>query len=78
MCRLALNYRTLQRGLGAPGQPWPRVPVASFSRKWALEEELERDGVRLKPGAEVMAAGFNPPWTPSFLKTNEVMLEVEP
>jgi hypothetical protein len=43
-----------------------------------LREELERDGVRLKPGAEVMAAGFNPPWTPSFLKTNEVMLEVEP
>lgn len=41
-----------------------------------LREALREDGVQTPPGAEVMAAGYNPPWTPSFLKTNEVMLEV--
>lgn len=41
-----------------------------------LREALGRDGVKTAPGAEAMAAGYNPPWTPSFLKTNEVMLEV--
>lgn len=41
-----------------------------------LREALEKDGVKTKAGAEAMAAGYNPPWTPAFLKTNEVMLEV--
>jgi len=41
-----------------------------------LREALERDGVKPAAGARAMAAGYNPPWTPSFLKTNEVMLEV--
>ena len=41
-----------------------------------LRRALEADGVEAKRGAEVMAAGYNPPWTPWFLKTNEVMLEV--
>lgn len=41
-----------------------------------LREALAKDGVKTAAGAEVMAAGYNPPWTPSFLKTNEVMLEV--
>lgn len=42
-----------------------------------LRDALAEDGVRPKAGAEVMAAGYNPPWTPWFLKTNEVLLEVE-
>ncbi len=42
-----------------------------------LRVALAKDGVKLKQNAEVMAAGYNPPWTPSFLKTNEVLLEVE-
>jgi hypothetical protein len=41
-----------------------------------LREALARDGVKPKPDAAVMAAGYNPPWTPWFLKTNEVLLEV--
>lgn len=41
-----------------------------------LREALERDGVRVAPGARAMAAGYNPPWTPSFLRTNEILLEV--
>ena len=42
-----------------------------------LRDALAKDGVCPKAGAEVMAAGYNPPWTPWFLKTNEVLLEVE-
>ena len=42
-----------------------------------LRDARAKDGVCPKAGAEVMAAGYNPPWTPWFLKTNEVLLEVE-
>ena len=39
-----------------------------------LRDALARDGVEARGHA--MCAGYNPPWTPWFLKTNEVMLEV--
>jgi hypothetical protein len=42
-----------------------------------LRGELSRDGVKPAPGATASAAGYNPPWTPWFLKTTEVMLEVQ-
>lgn len=42
-----------------------------------LRDALQTAGVKVKPGAEAAAAGYNPPWTPAFLKTNEVLLEVE-
>ena len=50
--------------------------AAIAERGERLRRALEADGVAAKVGAEVMAAGYNPPWTPWFLKTNEVMLEV--
>ena len=50
--------------------------AAIAERGERLRKALEADGVAAKEGAEVMAAGYNPPWTPWFLKTNEVMLEV--
>ena len=50
--------------------------AAIAERGERLRRALEADGVAAKEGAEVMAAGYNPPWTPWFLKTNEVMLEV--
>jgi hypothetical protein len=53
-----------------------RAEVISVKDK-ELREALARDGVKTKKNAEVMAAGYNPPWTPWFLKTNEVLLEVE-
>jgi hypothetical protein len=67
--------------------PSRTVAVATFSGNMRaaliaekdrdLRAALAKDGVRPKAGAEVMAAGYNPPWTPWFLKTNEVLLEVE-
>lgn len=50
--------------------------AAIAERGERLRRALEADGVAATAGAEVMAAGYNPPWTPWFLKTNEVMLEV--
>jgi hypothetical protein len=43
-----------------------------------LKAEVERDGLQLKPGNTTpMLAGYNPPWTPSFLRTNEVLFELD-
>ena len=52
-----------------------RAPLIAEKER-ELREALAKDGVKTPEGAEAMAAGYNPPWTPSFLKTNEVMLEV--
>lgn len=36
---------------------------------------LERDGLR--PKGNIMAAYYNPPWTPPFMRRNEVMVDLE-
>ena len=38
--------------------------------KWVKDNNLEMVG-------EPMAAGYNPPWTIPFLRTNEVMVAVK-
>jgi len=53
------------------------MKAASIGEREArLREALQADGVQTAEGAEAMAAGYNPPWTPPWWKTNEVMLEV--
>jgi hypothetical protein len=41
-----------------------------------LRRLLERDG--LKPVGEFVEAYYNPPWTPPFMRRNEVMAEIGP
>ena len=65
--------------------PAKRYAVLRFSgyaterraaRKTAqLVEALEQDGVKIV-GAP-MAAQYNPPWTPPFMRRNEIQIEVE-
>jgi len=44
------------------------------ARTRQLEAALERDGLR--PAAPV-AAFYNPPFTPPFIRRNEVMIEIQ-
>merc|ERR1712232_371777 len=45
----------------------------------ALKAAVDRDGLKLKDdNAKPAFAGYNPPWTPSFWRTNEVMYELAP
>jgi SOUL heme-binding protein len=40
-----------------------------------LEHSLQRDGISAKSGPRI--ALYNPPWTPPFMRRNEVMIEVD-
>ena len=41
-----------------------------------LRSALARDGLAVAPGALPLLARYNPPWTPSPLRTNEILLPV--
>ena len=45
-----------------------------------LREALRADGVLLVNGESTPTqyAGYNPPWTPGPMRTNEVMVEIDP
>ena len=47
------------------------------SESAALREALAADGVIAVEGAKTQYAGYNPPWTPGPLRTNEVMIEIQ-
>lgn len=67
-------------------QPARRVAVVRYSGTWSqrnYDEHVEklRAGLRrvgLEPKGEPTWARYDPPWTPWFLRTNEVQLEVAP
>lgn len=44
----------------------------------ALREALRRDGVNVPDGEEPRVAGYNPPFTVPWLKTNEIQITVDP
>lgn len=62
------------------------VAVLTFSGFWN-EEKIQEKGAELSawlakhPGFEIssapMFAGYNPPWTLPFLRTNEVLIELK-
>ncbi|MFP5458214.1 MAG: SOUL family heme-binding protein [Bacteriovoracia bacterium] len=62
------------------------VAVLTFSGFWN-EEKIREKGAELSawlakhPGFEIssapMFAGYNPPWTLPFLRTNEVLIELK-
>jgi hypothetical protein len=62
-----------------------RVAVIRFSgyatdtlvveKRELLASLLDRDGVQ--PAGEFLAAYYNPPWTPPFMRRNEVMVEID-
>lgn len=62
-----------------------RMAVRSFSGTWSPERFAEKKAELLrwcgtqglKPRGEVLYARYNPPWTPWFLRRNEVLVEVE-
>lgn len=47
------------------------------SESAVLREALAADGVVAVDGAKIQYAGYNPPWTPGPLRTNEVMIEIQ-
>jgi hypothetical protein len=65
--------------------PETKVAVLSYSGSWSeeryqqkeaeLRSALQRDGLVAKPGAQF--ARYNAPFTPSFLRHNEVLIELE-
>lgn len=45
----------------------------------SLREACAQDGIPLLSGSDsIVAAAYNPPWTPGFLRRNEVMIKVDP
>lgn len=67
--------------------PAKRYAVAKFSgrpkaaevqrRMSALEDAVAEEGYTLQ-GTPAVYSQYNPPWTPSFLRRNEVMVELRP
>jgi len=47
----------------------------SSAKKAKLLEHVKRDG--LKTAGEPILAQYNPPWTPPFMRRNEVMVEIQ-
>jgi effector-binding domain-containing protein len=52
-------------------------PAEVQRRIKALEEAVAAEGYTLK-GTPAVYSQYNPPWTPSFLRRNEVMFELAP
>ncbi len=67
--------------------PAKRYAVAKFSgrpkvaevkrRMSALEDAVAENGYTLQ-GTSAVYSQYDPPWTPSFLRRNEIMLELKP
>jgi hypothetical protein len=68
--------------------PARRVAALSFSGLWTqstldqrtdeLRARIAAAGLRVAPGAAPVFAFYDPPWTPFFMRRNEVMLDLEP
>jgi hypothetical protein len=44
-------------------------------KRQQLAHLLSRDGLR--PAGDFMEAYYNPPWTPPFMRRNEVLVDIE-
>ena len=71
---IEFNFFFLPAAVFHSGLVWNGIAVES-QKEAQLRAALERDNVKIT--GEKLYAGYNPPFTLPWLKTNEVMIPVE-